>query len=923
MPPGTPFSSLIPPYSNIRVDLFTDPTANGKPPALHLLTHTHSDHIVGLSSKSFAQPIVCSPDAKEMLLRHELYKERALFDGGVDGNLPRSQAEENAYQYRVERVRTFKHLKVDPVRTATGHVDYTWSRDLLQAIPLNTPTEFTLSATETVIITLIDANHCPGAVMCLIEGTRGAVLHTGDVRAEPVFIEALKLNPHLRPYLTSTKTLEAIFLDTACLLSTAEVPSKKYATDGLVSLMKLYPYSTRFFVNAWTWGYEDILKAIAYEFRTQIHVDRYKHSIYSRLSDASLASIFTRELGATRFHACERFDRCSEVSVNGAKHQIVYINPVSMDKHSWEAYQVETRSRIESGERVDCLLVPLSRHSPLPELQSLVRLFKPKQLHPNTLEPSLGGLDWLAMQEMFEDCISGNPLDIGARQTISNGTDIPGVLDVSRQRRDAGLENLMGDGSNDIARRWAEDGNGNPSGRMKRQLNVLRRYIPPNILRKFGVADEPGKARESLYDRHNTTLGSEVETMVARADGSSSMSRLKEGREQQNGREVIVIDDSDDEHAVSPGLPPALPRTPEPSTRSRWKGKAKASSPLFPTSPLDEETQRSFDDDDRGRTAHFLFAPISGIASPEARKLGNGLGLDLNVGHHSDSQISLSEDQVEATAELQGRNEGVQVTPPRRCPPSPIVGQEQLLTPQTSPLHRGRIHNPGIGKDVQCNVRSKQLAGPPPPPLFELIRGDANPLPHSQPADSMTSQDLSPLTLLKTIPFPLLDINNVYIPATPKKQPAASTSQHSGQSSPLLLISHPPKRTLPDTREEDDLRQAEERERKKRKLEMKEERYAIADRLARACSSLSTPEFRAKQARREKRKIKKMVQEEYKDGWERFYENMSVYDEGELEHKDGYGTSVLNNERTKEFIRSIRDSVVTGQRIRLPRTSFA
>jgi hypothetical protein len=33
-------------------------------------------------------------------------------------------------------------------------------------VPLNTPTEFELSPTETVTITLIDANHCPGAVMC-------------------------------------------------------------------------------------------------------------------------------------------------------------------------------------------------------------------------------------------------------------------------------------------------------------------------------------------------------------------------------------------------------------------------------------------------------------------------------------------------------------------------------------------------------------------------------------------------------------------------------------------------------------------------------------------------------------------------------------------------------------------------------------
>lgn len=33
------------------------------------------------------------------------------------------------------------------------------------AIPLNTPTEFHISDGETVTITLIDANHCPGSVM--------------------------------------------------------------------------------------------------------------------------------------------------------------------------------------------------------------------------------------------------------------------------------------------------------------------------------------------------------------------------------------------------------------------------------------------------------------------------------------------------------------------------------------------------------------------------------------------------------------------------------------------------------------------------------------------------------------------------------------------------------------------------------------
>jgi glyoxylase-like metal-dependent hydrolase (beta-lactamase superfamily II) len=114
MPTGTPYLSFVLPYP-IRVDDFTFSSHYPLIPALHLLTHAHSDHTNGLASKSFGYTVICSQDTKEMLLRHEVGTERTLHD----------------MKLRVEKTRTFGHLKVDPIRRKDGRVDFHGSRDLL------------------------------------------------------------------------------------------------------------------------------------------------------------------------------------------------------------------------------------------------------------------------------------------------------------------------------------------------------------------------------------------------------------------------------------------------------------------------------------------------------------------------------------------------------------------------------------------------------------------------------------------------------------------------------------------------------------------------------------------------------------------------------------------------------------------------
>lgn len=95
----------------------------------------------------------------------------------------------------------------------------------------------------------------------------------------------------------------------------------------------------------------------------QIHVDRYKHGVYSHITgDPFLSSILTRDETLTRFHACERFERCEQVKVNGreshtlAGDHVVYVNPVNMDVASWQRYIADTAEQLRTGKQVNHLV---------------------------------------------------------------------------------------------------------------------------------------------------------------------------------------------------------------------------------------------------------------------------------------------------------------------------------------------------------------------------------------------------------------------------------------------------------------------------------------------------------------------------------------------------------------------------------------
>ncbi|KAJ1032360.1 hypothetical protein NDA18_000846 [Ustilago nuda] len=485
-------------------------------PLLYLLTHIHTDHLKGLDRPGTTAPIYCTHATKQLLLKYERQKTRIEKD--CDGT----------HTKHIGVVRPYAHLRVsDTHANAKAKLSgyQSTSLDLLQPLPYNVPTKVQYTPKSSVMLTLIESNHMMGGCMFLIQGSQGAVLHTGDMRAERWWCDALTRNPYLSPYLcwsgkpgedgnvgadywadhmesfgssTTTSSLRTddsqsqtqlgsqsqsdsyqhhshppsassgapkqperksqlrlrnIYLDTELLLCLSLPPSKQQACLDVISLLRLFPPTTIFFLNCWTWGYEDLLIYVAKAFGCKIHVDRFKYIMYraARSEVPFLADIVTQDGSKTRFHACEKRNTCSVVSglasryaANGmpelAKEAIVahsqidscsddarmrwgpvrsqpepllvYVNPGQIGGEKWGVLFEDTKQRVEAAGRgetawPEALVVPIERYSTLPELQMFVGLFRPKTVSPNTILDPKGGLDYYLLHYLFGHLLAG------------------------------------------------------------------------------------------------------------------------------------------------------------------------------------------------------------------------------------------------------------------------------------------------------------------------------------------------------------------------------------------------------------------------------------------------------------------------------------------------------------------------------------
>jgi len=99
---------------------------------------------------------------------------------------------------------------------------------------MNSPTIIE-SRGKPVTVTLLDANHCPGAIMFLFEVGNKTILHVGDFRWDR---EIMMKMPQLKAFSNANPRLNEIFLDTTYCDKKYSLPTQAEAIEATITAVE-------------------------------------------------------------------------------------------------------------------------------------------------------------------------------------------------------------------------------------------------------------------------------------------------------------------------------------------------------------------------------------------------------------------------------------------------------------------------------------------------------------------------------------------------------------------------------------------------------------------------------------------------------------------------------------------------------------
>lgn len=289
-----------------------------------------------------------------------------------------------------------------------------------------------ISILETVLIdgcevTLMDANHCPGAVQFLFKirvsaGKFERYVHTGDFR----YSGSMKLEPALSEFIGA----DAIFLDTTYCNPKFVFPVQDESIDYIVKVIDRIGIenegrlkSVLFLVATYVIGKERILLEISRRCNRKIYVDGRKMDILRILgfgedgvfneeeSESDVHVVGWNVLGETWPYFRPNFVMMKEIMKTKGYNKVVGFVPTG-----WTYEVKHNKFAVRTKDSFEIHLVPYSEHSNYEELREYVKFLKPKRViptvgvdvekldskHANAMQKHFSGLvDEMAIKQEF------------------------------------------------------------------------------------------------------------------------------------------------------------------------------------------------------------------------------------------------------------------------------------------------------------------------------------------------------------------------------------------------------------------------------------------------------------------------------------------------------------------------------------------
>lgn len=216
---------------------------------------------------------------------------------------------------------------------------------------------------KTITVTLISANHCPGAVMFLFEGQFGRILYTGDFRYCGPMLNDYAFLTHC------TSNIDVLYIDNTFLDPKCSFPSRQDAIIEILGIIRSHN-DANVVIGMRQLGKEELLVELARSLKENIGVDESRYKVLEIINTTDVFEVSTS---------------CRIRAVDWST-----ITPTSMESWNRESKTIAilpSALEVALGPKALCRheavhVVPYSDHCSYEELMEFVKMVEPVKVCP-------------------------------------------------------------------------------------------------------------------------------------------------------------------------------------------------------------------------------------------------------------------------------------------------------------------------------------------------------------------------------------------------------------------------------------------------------------------------------------------------------------------------------------------------------------